>query len=130
MSDLTITPVIIAKKLKKLKPTKSAGPDGLHPRVLVETADTICYPLEIIFTKSFNEKHLPECWKMGHITPIHKKGSKKTPGNYAAFIASGNYGVSLVHRQNRVHGPGGDGKFPNSPLVNWEFFKRLDLHNL
>ena len=36
--------------------------------------------------------------------------------------ASGNYGVSLVHRQNRVHGPGGDGKFPNSPLVNWEFF--------
>ena len=48
----------------------------------------------------------------------------------AAFIASGNYGVSLVHRQNRVHGPGGDGKFPNSPLVNWDFFKRLDLHNL
>ena len=47
---------------------------------------------------------------------------------YAAFIASGNYGVSLVHRQNRVHGPGGDEKFPNSPLVNWEFFKRLDLH--
>ena len=82
LNDLTITPVIIAKKPKKLKPTKSAGPDGLHPRVLVETADTICYPLEIIFTKSFNEKHLPECWKMGHITPIHKKGSKKTPGNY------------------------------------------------
>ena len=48
----------------------------------------------------------------------------------AALIASGNYGVSLVHRQNRVHGPGGDGKFPNSTLVNWEFFKRLDLHNL
>ena len=82
VSDLSITPVIIAKKQKKLKPTKSAGPDGLHPRVLVETADTICYPLEIIFTKSFNEKHLPECWKMGRITPIHKKGSKKTPVNY------------------------------------------------
>ena len=72
VSDLIIAPAINAKKLMKLKPTKSAGPDGLHPRVLVETADTICYPLEIIFTKSFNEKHLP----------IHKKGSKKTPGNY------------------------------------------------
>ena len=49
--------------------------DGLHPRVLLETADTICYPLEIIFTKSLNEKHLPECWKM-------EDASKKTPWNY------------------------------------------------
>jgi len=45
LSDLIISSDMVAKKLKKLKPTKSAGPDGLHPRVLKETADTICYPL-------------------------------------------------------------------------------------
>ncbi len=26
--------------------------------------------------------HLPGDWKSGHITPIHKKGSWKMPGNY------------------------------------------------
>jgi hypothetical protein len=81
LSDLIISPDMVAKKLKKLKPTKSAGPNGLHPRVLMETADTICYPLAIVFTKSIEEGHLPKSWKMGHMTPIYKKGSKIVPGN-------------------------------------------------
>jgi len=42
LSDLIISPDMVAKKLKKLKPTRSAAPEGLHPRVLEETADTPC----------------------------------------------------------------------------------------
>ena len=41
LSDLIISTDMVAKKMKKLKPTKSAGPVGLHPRVRKKTADTI-----------------------------------------------------------------------------------------
>ena len=82
LAHVEITPGMVEKKLKKLKPTKSAGPDGLHPRVLLETASTISLPLSLIFTKSLAENTLPETWKTGHITPVHKKGKKTLPGNY------------------------------------------------
>ena len=73
LTDIPITPEMVEKKLKKLKPTKSAGPDGLQHRVLLESAQSICIPLSMIFKKSL---------KPGHITPLHKKGPKILPGNY------------------------------------------------
>ena len=101
LSDHLISPDMVAKKLKKLKPTKSAGPDGLYPRVLTETADTICYPLAIVFTKSLEEGHLPKSWKMGHITPIRKT----TPGNYrpVSFTAVIGKLMESIIRDQIVH---------------------------
>lgn len=58
------------------------GPDVIHPRILKELAETLATPLYIMFTKSLEEGKLPSDWKVGHITPIFKKGSKKEPGNY------------------------------------------------
>ena len=55
LEDIQFTEEEIMKKLKKLNPTKSPGPDGLHPRVLKETADVISQPLATIFTKSIKE---------------------------------------------------------------------------
>ena len=82
LTTLEITPDKVKKKLLKLKKTKSAGPDGFHPRVLRECVDTNCSPLAMIFNKSLQEAKLPPQWKEGHVTPIHKKGSRKLPGNY------------------------------------------------
>ena len=82
LTTLEITPDKVKKKLLKLKKTKSAGPDGFHPRVLRECVDTISSPLAMIFNKSLQEAKLPPQWKEGHVTPIHKKGSRKLPGNY------------------------------------------------
>ena len=72
----------VEKKPRKLKKTKSAGPDGFHPRVLSELCHSIKFPLSIIFRKSYESGILPEAWKKAHVTPIHKKGSKMVPGNY------------------------------------------------
>ncbi|KAK2154941.1 hypothetical protein LSH36_253g03018 [Paralvinella palmiformis] len=69
-------------KLKKLKITKSAGPDGFHPRVLSEISLSIKLPLSIIFTQLYDEGRLPSDWKNARITPIHKKESKAIPANY------------------------------------------------
>ena len=69
-------------KLKSLKPSKSPGPDGIHPRVLRELADVIADPLKQIFDKSLSEGKLPSEWKDAEVRPIFKKGDKTAPGNY------------------------------------------------
>jgi hypothetical protein len=43
----------IATRLKKLNVNKSEGPDGIHPRILVENAEILAQPLKIIFQKSY-----------------------------------------------------------------------------
>ena len=40
-----IDPQVVLKKIKELRISKSPGQDGLHPRVLKETADLIAEPL-------------------------------------------------------------------------------------
>ena len=79
LDDITITEEIIKNKLIKLNPNKLPGPDGWHPRVLKEVAEALTPPL---LRKSLDEGSLPDDWKQGNITAIHKKGSKANPCNY------------------------------------------------
>ncbi len=72
----------VIKKLKKLKPSKSPGPDCIHPRVLQETAAELSLPLSIIFNNSLSKGAVPSKWKEALITAIFKKGNKSLPGNY------------------------------------------------
>ena len=82
LDTVIISPEKNRQKLKKLKAYKSQGPDGFHPRVLKESAEMLCGPLSIVFRKSLDSSILPEIWKIGNITKIHKKGSRQDPGNY------------------------------------------------
>ena len=82
LNSFTVTEEQVLKELKDLKPNKSPGIDGLHPRVLREIADEIAKPLTIIFQKSLNATELPQHWLQAIITPIFKKGSKSSPENY------------------------------------------------
>jgi hypothetical protein len=50
---------VVLKKLKELRISKSPGQDGLHPRVLKETADLIAEPLSMTFQKSLQSNELP-----------------------------------------------------------------------
>ena len=68
--------------LKKLKPGKSQGPDGLHPKVLREIGPSIAPALTTIFRASIEEGTLPEDWLLANVSPIFKKGNKHVAGNY------------------------------------------------
>eukprot|EP00111_Clytia_hemisphaerica_P003886 TCONS_00011152-protein len=50
--------------------------------MLKELADYIAVPLHTIMTKPFDESTLPDRWKVAHVSPIYKKGSKNLAENY------------------------------------------------
>ena len=72
----------IKKKLLMLKKSAAPGPDRLWPRELHSLADSLSSPLSIIYTRCLEEGMVPLDWKRANITPIFKKGSKASPGNY------------------------------------------------
>ena len=82
LQSFHITEEGINKELKDLKPNKSPGIDGVHPRVLKELAAELVHLLYIIFKKSLEAGQLPSQWLEAIITPIFKKGSKTSPENY------------------------------------------------
>ena len=73
---------VVLKKLNRLKPDKSQGPDEVHPMVLLRTADEVAKPLSIIFEASYRQGILPADWKCANISPIFKKGNKSDANNY------------------------------------------------
>ena len=82
MLHLEITESMVKKKHDGLNTNKSAGPDGLHPRVLIELSEVISKPLATIMQKSLTEEQLPQSWKDAHMSPIFKKGSKSQRSTY------------------------------------------------
>ena len=72
----------VLKLLKEVNSSKSAGADGIHPRFIKETAETLTTPVFILFNKSLSEGSLPDIFKKANVTPIHKSGDKSLPKNY------------------------------------------------
>jgi len=71
--------------LSNLDAHKSMGPNGMHPRVLMELAHVVAEPLSIIFERSWRTGEVPEDWKKANVTPIFKKGKKEgTTGRSAS----------------------------------------------
>ena len=80
--ELRVTPQSVEDKLLNLNPNKSAGPDGLHPRILRELAGPLAIPVCNLMNKCFEQGKIPEEWKDSNVTCIYKKGDKIDPGNY------------------------------------------------
>ena len=82
LPSISISEDEVYKKLNCLSKYKSAGPDGIHPCVLKETAASVSEPLSIIYNATLKEGKIPGAWKDNHVVPIHKKGSKMDVRNY------------------------------------------------
>src|SRR6056300_297647 len=73
-----ISEIIVSKLLKGLNPSKSPGPDKLHPRILKELAETLTKPVTMLFNRSLQSGNLPELWKRANVSPIFKKGCRQS----------------------------------------------------
>ena len=65
---------MVRDRLKEQKPGKSAGPDGIHSRVVVETQEQLVRTITMIFIKSLKKGVVPNSWKEAEVVPIFKKG--------------------------------------------------------
>ncbi len=72
----------IRKHLCNLNPNKACGPDEIHGRILKHCAVSVAYPLSLMFKVSYNTGCIPRDWKLAHVAPVHKKGSKDNIENY------------------------------------------------
>ena len=73
---------IVLDLLQKLDAYKSTGLDGLHPRVLRESADVVAKPPSIILWQSWLTGDVPVDWKLANVMPIFKNSRKDDPGSY------------------------------------------------
>ena len=82
ISNIMFHAQMVKKKLCNLKSFSAPGPDNLSPNLLINLADSLMYPLAIIFQLSFDKGEVPRDWRIAHVMPIYKKGSKSKVENY------------------------------------------------
>ena len=82
LEDTNINTQVTYKVMKEVNPTKSQGPDMIHPRLICECRDELNRPLTTIFNKSLDEGILPREWKLANVTAIYKSGKKTSVDNY------------------------------------------------
>ncbi|XP_028399956.1 uncharacterized protein LOC114523279 [Dendronephthya gigantea] len=82
LDTIVLTSEEVATILHKLDTNKAHGPDGIPARLLKECADEIAPSLCSLFNLSLQTGYLPLQWKLAHVVPVHKKGSKEMISNY------------------------------------------------
>ena len=82
LDNIVFTASLVKRKIDKLNDSFSAGPDQISNKLLKTFSNILSGPLATLFNKSMQSGILPKDWKLGHITPIFKKGAKGDPGNY------------------------------------------------
>ena len=82
LSSTQFSAGLVKEKIVKLRSSAAPGPDKICPKLLQGVVDVICQPLAIIYARSLEEGVVPKDWRCANVTPIFKKGSKSSAGNY------------------------------------------------
>ncbi|XP_063904731.1 uncharacterized protein LOC135123784 [Zophobas morio] len=88
VSNFVITVEDIVNKIRTLNDKTSVGPDKIPVVFLKACAESLAYPLYVIFNKSIQLSQFPKIWKQSYVVPIHKGNSKSDVKNYR--------GVSII----------------------------------
>ena len=82
MHDIVVTKEGVTKLLKGLNPSKSLGPNELHPRVLKELAMELGPVFIHLFQQSIDTGEVPKEWCLAYICPRFKKGDRSLARDY------------------------------------------------
>ena len=72
----------ISSAFKKLKPSKTLGPDGIPAIILKTFSQSLYDPLIYIFNQIISTCTYPDIWKHSFIIPVHKKLNPNDVSNY------------------------------------------------
>ena len=95
MGDIHVTMDQVRELLGKVDPNKSAGDDGIHPRVLKECGNELSEPIYMIFKASLDSGTFPNSWKTATITPIYKSEERSSAENYRPISITSQVGKVL-----------------------------------
>jgi hypothetical protein len=82
LSDIDFLETVVCEKIRKLKVSKSPGPDLITAKVLSNCAAELSVPLSVLMKQSFRSGVLPPDWRSAIVRPIFKKGDKFDAANY------------------------------------------------
>ena len=82
LTEIIITEEDVNRELRKLKPGKSTGPDGLSNELLKLTSRSIAPSLTELYNRVLRSGVYPKLWKKANVTPVHKKNTKQDKKNY------------------------------------------------
>jgi hypothetical protein len=80
--DIDFLERVVCEKIKKLKVSKSPGPDLITAKVLSNCAAELSVPLSVLMKQSFRSGVLPPDWRSAIVRPTFKKGDKFDAANY------------------------------------------------
>jgi hypothetical protein len=82
ITDIIFSRDTVLEKFKKLKTSKSSGPDFITANVLKNCAEPLSTPASDLMQQSFKSGCIPPDWKTAIVRPIFKKGDKFDASNY------------------------------------------------
>ena len=82
VTNFSVSKRLIRSILEETDETKSRGPVGIPPIFFKKLAEPMSCAFNTVFITVKRLKAIPEDWKTGAISPIHKKVSKNAVENY------------------------------------------------
>lgn len=82
VTDITICEDLVLRKLKAIKPNKSAGPDDIAPKLLKLAEPAIVSPLTGLFSFCAHHGETLTDWKKVRLIPVYKKDDEADTNNY------------------------------------------------
>ena len=68
-----LNPIEVCETMKRLKPNKAIGCDLIPPRLVQQSAEVLSQQLSTLFNYVLGHTTVPSQWKLGEISPVHKK---------------------------------------------------------
>ncbi|KAK0146518.1 Interleukin-8 [Merluccius polli] len=78
----TVTTGQVKRQLERLHQRKSAGPDGISPRILKTCASQLSPVLGHLYNLSLCQENVPLLWKTSCLVPVPKKLRPSNPADY------------------------------------------------
>ena len=82
LSDIGLSEMDVFQAFSSLDSSKSAGPDGISPKIFKYYALALYKPIHHIFMLSLSQHYLPVDWRLHLITPVYASGDKSSVHNY------------------------------------------------
>jgi hypothetical protein len=82
IDSIDFSPLKISSAIRKMKNTKSSGPDGFPPILFKKLAPVLAGPLSLLFTSLMSVGRIPRDWTHAIVTPVYKGGDASEMSNY------------------------------------------------